>query len=123
MTIISAIPVGAIDIYAQLLAGFQEEFGVDDTHALADRIIASELADFLWEARVAERYLGQYVGQEFAIDRPQEELARMSIIGFLAGQWHVGVCLIDGDGSPTGLLWNRAFDDGGEAETAFDMAR
>lgn len=118
MTMISAVPVGAMDTYARLYAGLQLEFECHDVKAIADRIVGSEEADFLWEARVAERYLGQYV----EVDSETDEFARMAIISFLAGRWHVGVCLIDGDGGPTDMLWDRAFDDGGAAEIAFETA-
>lgn len=123
MTMISAVPVGEVDVYARLIAGLQLEFGFDDGGAVAERIIASEEADFLWEARVAERYLGQYVREDCAVEELRDELAEMSIISFLGGRWHVGVCLVDGDGAPTDMLWNRTFSDGGEAETAFETAR
>lgn len=122
MTMVSAIPVGAVDAYAQLLAGLEHEYGCGDVAALADRIVGAERVDFLWQARVAERYLGQYVGLEFAVDDPQDELARMAIVSFLAGRWHVGVCLIDGEGTPADLLWDIEYLDGADAEIAFETA-
>ena len=122
MTMMSAIPVGAVDVYAQLLAGLELEFGCRDVAALADRMVGSEKADFLWQARVAERYLGQYVGFEFAVDDPQDELARMAIVSFLAGRWHVGICLFDGDGAPQDMLWSREYGNGVDAEIAFEAA-
>ena len=86
---------------------------------IASRILESEAADFHWLARVRERYLGQYTDDAFGSG---EELSRVAILSALGGQWHVGVCLADGDGEVDALLWLRTFAMPEEAESAFERA-
>jgi hypothetical protein len=81
---------------------------------IASRILEAEAADFHWQARVRERYLGQYLDDGFGSG---EELSRVAILSELGGQWHAGVCLVDGDGAVETLLWLRTF---GRAEDAID---
>jgi hypothetical protein len=90
---------------------------------LADRIVESEASDFYWEARVRERYLGQHFGHDDDADDAGEELARVAILSVFAGRWHVGTCLVDGEGRAAGLLWKRSFAAFPEAEAAFARAR
>ncbi len=93
------------------------EFGA----VLAERIIEAEAIDFLWEARVRERYLGQQIGWDFGDEEASEELSRVAILSVLDGHWHVGTCLVDGEGAAVELLWKRRFDSRGEAE--FELLR
>ena len=48
---------GRQDGYFQHVRELQAEFRHGNVEALADRIVASEAADFYWEARLMERYL------------------------------------------------------------------
>ena len=98
-----------LDCNAQLEA-LKAQFGA----IVASRILEAEAADFHWQARVRERYLGQYLEDVFGHG---EALSRIAILSALGGQWHVGVCLADGDGEVETLLWLRTF---GSAEEAFD---
>jgi hypothetical protein len=123
MTIISAIPGGSGDVYAQLVEGLRMELGCHDVAALADRIFEAEKVDFHWQARVAERYLGQHLDVGLSEGNAVEELARVAIVSFVAGRWHAGVCLVDGEGCAIDLLWLRSFEDHGEAAEAFARAR
>lgn len=123
MTIISAVPGGSGDAYARLVDGLRFEFGCADIGALADRIFASERADFIWQARRRERYLGQHFTPDLGDEDAGDELSRVAILSFVAGRWHAGVCLIDGDGCPTGLLWIRTFERRDEGAEAFERAR
>lgn len=118
MTIISAIP-GSGDAYARLVEELRLELGCADVGALAERIFEAEEADFHWEGRVQERYLGQ----QLPIDLDDEELARMAILSFVEGRWHAGVCLVDGDGGAADLFWIRSFDQRDHAADAFARAR
>ena len=115
MTMISSVANGRCDAVVDAL---QAEFGA----TLAARILEAEVAEFLWDARVKERYLGQHFDVGIGIDEDEIELARIAILSFLGGHWHVGSCLVDGDGRPVDLLWKRTFDDLAEAEAAFDRA-
>jgi hypothetical protein len=90
---------------------------------LAERIFEAEKADFHWEARVRERYLGQHFPDDFGDEDASQDLSRMAIMSFVAGQWHVGVCLVNGDGCATDLLWLRSFEQREDAAEAFARAR
>ena len=92
MTIISAIPGGSGDAYAQLVEGLRMEFGGADVGALAERIFETEKADFHWQARVRERYLGQHLPLDFCDEDAGEDISRIAILSFVAGRWHAGIC-------------------------------
>ena len=120
MTIISPASGNA---YARLVQGLQMEFGHADVGALARQILDAERADFHWDARVRERYLGQHLAVDRDDDEAADELARIAIMSFLDGRWHAGICLVDGDGCATDLLWLRSFDGREDAEESFARAR
>jgi hypothetical protein len=122
MTIISAVP-GAGDAYARLVEGLRMEFGCSDIAALAERIFEAERAEFHWDARVREHYLGQHVPLDAGDEDATDELSRIVILSFLAGRWHVGLCLVDGDGCAVELLWIRSFERHEDALDAFNCAR
>lgn len=123
MTIISAISGGSGDAYAQLVEGLQREFNCADIASLASRIFEAEKAEFLWDARVRERYLGQHPTLYFDEDSDSGQLSRMAILSFVAGRWHAGICLVDGEGSAADLLWIRSFSLREDAEEMFVRAR
>jgi hypothetical protein len=123
MTNVSAISEGSCDAYARLVEGLQSEFGCNDVAALAERILDSEKAEFHWEARVMERYLGQHLPYDCGDEEAAGDLSRMAILSFLAGRWHAGVCIVDGDGCAADLLWLRSFERREDAADAFDRAR
>jgi hypothetical protein len=112
MNTITAIGNGACEAAVEAL---RAEFGA----VLAARIIEAETLDFLWEARVSERYLGQHFGVEDDFDG---ELSRVAFLSFLGGVWHAGVCLADGDGAAVDLLWQRRCDGSEAAQAAFERA-
>lgn len=97
------------------LDALRAEFGA----VLAARIIESEAVDFLWDARIKERYLGQHFDDD---DGGETELSRVAIMSVLDGSWHVAVCLADGDGAVAALLWRRRFDGRRDARATFDRA-
>ena len=123
MTIISAIQGGSGDAYAQLVEGLRTELRCSDIAALADRIIEAEKADFHWRARARERYLGQHFALDFDDEDAGEDISRIAILSFLAGRWHAGICLVDGDGCAVDLLWLRSFSRHEDAAEAFARAR
>lgn len=122
MTIISEIP-NAGDAYARLVEGLRLEFGSAEIGALAERILEAEKAEFHWESRVGERYLGQHFLLDFADEDAGEDVSRIAILSFLGGRWHAGVCLVDGDGCAIDLLWLRSFERREDASEAFIRAR
>ena len=101
-----------------LVEDLRAEFGA----ILADRILEAEAADYLWEARVRERYLGQHLDVGFGDFGGERELSRIAILSFLGGLWHTASCLVDGEGMAVDLLWKHSFDSRDAAEAAFDRA-
>lgn len=95
------------------------EFGA----VLAERIIEAEAVDFLWGARVRERYLGQRIGWDFDDEDASRELSRIAILSVLDGRWYIGACLVDGEGTAVELLWKRRVQSRGEAEIELLRAR
>jgi hypothetical protein len=123
MTIISATPGGSGDAYARLVQSQQLEFGSVEVGALARRILETEKADFHWDARIRERYLGQHFSLDVDDENGAEELARIAILTFVAGRWNAGICLVDGEGCAVDLLWLRSFERREDALEVFDRAR
>ena len=115
MTMISAIPNRRCDMVVDAL---RAEFGV----VLAARIMEAEAADFLWDARVREPYLGQHWDVGLGNEDEEMELARIAILSVLGGRWHVAACLVDGEGVAVDLLWKQDFDGLDDAEAAFGRA-
>lgn len=116
MNTISMKPMGRCD--ARIDALRAELGGI-----LADRILEAEAADFLWESRVLEHYLGQHIDAVSSDESMSEDVSRVAFLSFLDGRWHAGICLVDGEGAAVDLLWKCAFDAGEEAEYAFIHAR
>ena len=59
-------------VMAALLSGLELEFGRGAGEELAHRFLAAEEADFCWDARVEERWIGAYErpdDEEFELDR------------------------------------------------------
>ena len=115
MTMIPATVNGRCDA---LVEGLRAEFGA----ILTDQILEAEAADYLWEARLKERYLGQHVDVGFCDDEDEMELARVAILSLLGGRWHTASCLVDGEGLAVDLLWKRSFDSREAAAAEFDRA-
>jgi hypothetical protein len=115
MTMISAMSTGASEAAVEVL---RAEFGA----VLADRIVEAEAANYLWDARTKERYLGQHFDVWVGDEQGETELARIAVLSFLAGRWHAALCLVDGEGMAVDLLWKRSFDRHDEALAAFERA-
>jgi hypothetical protein len=115
MTTISTIASGVCEARFEAI---HAEFGA----TLAARIIESEAADFLWEARVKERYLGQHFDVGLGFGEDEIELSRVAFLSLLGGRWHAGTCIVDGEGLAVDLLWRRTFESKDEAEAGFERA-
>jgi hypothetical protein len=116
MNIISSVGVGRCEA---LVDALRAELG----GVLAERVIEAEAADFLWESRLRERYLGQHFdafGEDYG---SCEDISRIAFLSFLDGGWRAGICLVDGEGLAMELVWKRAFGSCEEAEVAFAQAR
>lgn len=102
-------------ITAALISGLEIEFGHGVGAALAYRFLEAEETDFLWDARVQERWIGAYE----SLEDDQIDLDRVRIFGRLDGHWFVAVMIVDGDGSAHGVMGKRTFDRRRQALAAF----
>jgi len=115
MTMFQSIGAASDRLVATLVAGLEIEFGRGAGEALAQRFLEAEESDFLWDARMSERWLGAYE----SIDEEDFELDRVAIMGRLGGRWFVAVSIVDGDGSAHGLMGRRSFRTERQAREAF----
>jgi hypothetical protein len=115
MAMFQSIGAASDRVMATLVAGLEIEFGRDAGEALAQRFLEAEESDFLWDARMSERWLGAYE----SIDEEDFELDRVAIIGRLDGRWFVAVSIVDGDGNAHGLMGRRSFRTERQAREAF----
>ncbi len=90
-------------VISMLIAGLEIEFGRGAGEALAHRFLEAEETDFLWDARIEERWLGSYE----SIEDDDLELDRIAICGRLDGCWFASVMLVDGDGMAHGTMGKR----------------
>ena len=116
MNIISSVEM---DRCGALVDALRAELG----GVLAERVIEAEAADFLWESRLRERYLGQHIDPFSDDELAFSEVSRIAFLSFLDGRWHAGTCLVDGEGAARELLWKSTFWSSEEAEIAFLQAR
>lgn len=120
MTSIQSSARGAHLVQAALASGLALEFGGVVADALAARFLDAEEADFHWDARVSERWLGCW---ECDADSGEVELDRVAILGKLDGRWFTAQCIVDGEGAPHGLLACRRFARARDARRAYADAR
>lgn len=112
----SSIDMGGTRVFERLVAGLEIEFGSAAAEGLARQFIEAEGADFYWEARARERWLGSYE----SLDWDEEDaLDRIAVTGILDGRNYVAVLLVDALGSVDALLGVRHFEDGRAALEAF----
>ena len=96
-------------VMATLIAGLEIEFGRGAGAALAQRFLDAEEADFTWDARVQERWLGSYEGGDDDDGDGCVELDRIAVLGTIGTEYFVATLIVDGDGNPHGMLGKRAF--------------
>ena len=89
------------------------------SEAIERQILVSEEANFHWDARLNERWLGAY----YSADEDEIELDRVAIVGRIDGRWFAATSIINGDGMPHGISNRRTFDTRHEAKGAFEYAR
>jgi hypothetical protein len=116
MATISIISTASRDAYPALLAGLQAEYGHAGAIELATHFLEAEAADFHWESRVAERWLGPCE----ALEDDNEELERIAIAGELRHVWFVAICLVDGDGAITSMHGLRLVGSARDAHEALE---
>ena len=118
MGVFQSIEVVSDRVFAALVSGLEFEFGRGAGAALAQRFLEAEEADFHWDARIEERWIGGYE----RIDEDNIELDRIAILGRLDGKYFAAVMIVDGDGNAQGMMGRRSFDSMDEARQAFAIA-
>lgn len=92
-------------VMAALVSGLELEFGRGAGEALAHRFLDAEEADFRWDARIEERWIGSCEspnGEEYELDR-------IAICGRLDGKWFCATMIVDGEGQAHGMVGCRQF--------------
>lgn len=107
MTMFQPIAAASDRVMTAIKAGLEIEFGRGAGDALAHKFLDAEEADFRWDARVEERWLGGY---EALDDDEGMPLDRIAICGRLDGEWFMATMIVDGDGNAQGVLGCRAFE-------------
>lgn len=115
MGMFQPISVASDRVMAALVSGLEIEFGQGAGEALARRFLEAEETDFLWDARILERWIGEYE----SIDDDEIDLDRVRIFGRLDGKWFVAVMIVDGDGNAHGVMGKREFGQRRQALAAF----
>lgn len=115
MTLFQPVSHSSDRVMAALIAGLELEFGRGAAEGLVQRFIDAEEADFHWDARLEERWIGAYE----ASNDDDIELDRVAILGRIDGRWFVALCIVDGDGMAHGMMGRRTFSDQELARKAF----
>ncbi|MFA6125353.1 hypothetical protein [Sphingomonas sp.] len=105
MTMFQPISAASDRVLATLIAGLEIEFGRGAGEGLAQHFLAAEDADFRWDVRIEERWLGAYDSE----DADDFWLDRVAICGRLDRQWFAATMIVDGDGNAHGMLGCREF--------------
>jgi hypothetical protein len=115
MTMISIVQTASRDAYPALIAGIEAQYGAAGSITIANHWLQAELADFHWESRRDERWLGSYV----SADEGEDTLDRIGIVGQLNGVWFAAICIVDGDGAPHWLQHLELLNSAWDADEAF----
>lgn len=107
-------------VFERIVSGLEPSFGRSAAEGLARQFIEAEGADFYWEARIAERWIGTY---ERLDEDDGEALDRVAVFGLLDGLFYVAVVLLDAFESVEALLGVRQFARREDAERAFESMR
>lgn len=102
-------------VMAALVSGLEVEFCHDVGESLAHRFLEAEETDFLWDARVRERW----ICADESADDEDIDLDRVRIFGQLDGRWFVAVMIVDGDGNAHCVISKREFGRRRQAWAAF----
>lgn len=119
MTLFSTIKIASNDAYPALVADLETQFECTEIDAIAAHFVDAEAADFYWESRIDERYLGVF---ESDFD-DASALDRIAIVGRFRGVWFTAICLVDGDGNVHWMQHLEQTKTQDAARTAFILAR
>lgn len=103
MSMYQSIGTVADRVMEALVSGLEREFGRGAGEALARRFLKAEEADFCWDARVEERWIGAYE----STNDEDFELDRIAICGRLDGKWFCATMLVDDEGQVHGMMGCR----------------
>lgn len=113
-----AIAKASDHVFERLVSGMEGAFGRNAAEGLARHFIEAEGAEFYWEARVRERWLGAYESLDC---EKVEVLDRVAVFGLLDGLYYVAVVLVQPLGGVDALLGQRPFERREDAERAFEI--
>lgn len=111
-----AIAMASDRVFDRIVSGLEGVVGRSAAEGLARHFIEAEGADFYWEARQREKWIGTY---ERLDDGDGEALDRVAVFGFLDGLFYVAVVLLDAIDGVEALLGLRHFERRGDAESAY----
>ncbi|MGK9171506.1 hypothetical protein KXR53_34805 [Inquilinus limosus] len=109
-------PHASFDRFPQLVRDLEIEFGPDGLQAVVERFVAAELADFVWDGRIAETPLGAY---EDSDDNEFDGSDLVRILSIFHGRYRVATCVVDRSRRLQMMLVMHEFDDLSSAENAF----
>lgn len=119
MNMMSAIQIAKIDPVATLIQSLSSGLDAESAALIARYFVDSELADFCWNARQREAWIGEYE----SLDDDVGTLDRIVIFSDFDGRFHVGIALVDGDGCVHDLRQHRSFASFWDADDAFERLR
>ncbi|TWB48218.1 hypothetical protein [Nitrospirillum viridazoti] len=105
----------ATDCYPALIADVRAEFGDEGLMANVERFATAEEPDFLWEGRIEEHYLGEWLNE----DEHADSLHCILILSHFRGQFVVASVVVDGDERPQFATMQRPYDNREAADQAF----
>ena len=109
-------PHASFDCFPLLVRDLEAEFGPDGLDAIVERFIDAELAEFVWDGRIAERDVGAY---ESLDDDEFEGSDMVRILSIFRGRYRVATCVVDRSRRLQMMLVINEFDDLSSAEFAF----
>lgn len=115
MSFIAAHTQPATDRFPSLVDDVRAEFGDEGLAANVERFIAAEQPDFLWEGRLQEHYMGEWLQED---DRAGS-LHCILILSHFGGQHIVASVVVDGDERPRFATRQRPYANREAAELAF----
>ena len=104
-------------VFDRIVSGLESTFGRSAAEGLARHFIEAEGADFYWEARQREKWIGTY---ERLDDGAGEALDRVAVFGILDGLFYIAVVLLDAIDGVEALLGLRQFERREDAESAYE---
>ena len=105
MTMFQPMSAASDRVMETLIEGLEIEFGRGAGEGLAQHFLAAEDADFRWDVRIEERWLGAWESD----DADDFWLDRVAICGRLDRKWFAATMIVDGDGNAHGMLGCREF--------------